>query len=45
MRHANKSKTILFRSGEGSGKIIRNPYLSAHHHQKLIGSSDWYAKS
>jgi len=30
---------ILFRNGQGSGKVIRNPYPLPVHHQKLISSS------
>jgi len=35
----------LFCNGEGSRKVISNPYLKADHCQKLISSSIWSAKS
>ena len=35
-RHANP----VFRNGEGSGKVIWNPYPGPDQHQKLIRSSD-----
>jgi len=37
---ANKSQNLLFRNDEVSEKLIRNLYLEADHHQKLIHSSD-----
>jgi len=30
-----------FRNGEGSGKVIQNPYAGPYHHQKLISFCDW----
>jgi len=30
-----------FHNGEGSGKVIGNPYPGPDHHQKLISSSNW----
>jgi len=41
-RNANTSpKNLLFRNGEGSGKVMRNPYQRSEHHQKLTSSSGW----
>jgi len=37
MKNANKSPKILyplFRNGNGSGKVIRNPYPGPNHRQK-----------
>jgi len=36
---------LLFRNGEGSGKVIRNRYPGPDHQQNLISSSDWKAQS
>ena len=44
VRNANKSPKFLFCNGDGSGKLIRNPYPGTDHHQKLISSSDWQAQ-
>jgi len=35
----------LFCSGEGSGKVIWNPYPGPDHHQKLISSFDPIGRS
>ena len=41
-RHfAECRENLIFRNGEGSGNVIRNPYPGPDHHQKLISSSDW----
>jgi len=40
----NLLKSPIPRNGEGSGKVIWNPYPEQDHHQKLISSSDWQAQ-
>jgi len=43
MRNANKSLKMFYSAtfGEGSGKVIQNPYLGLDHHQRLINSFYW----
>ena len=43
MRNGNKSTKMLYTAnGEGSGKMIWNPYLGPDYHKKLLSSSDWW---
>jgi len=39
MRNANKSPKI--RNGEGSGKVILDPFPGPEHRQQLTSSCEW----
>jgi len=45
MKNANRCLKMPVCNGEGSGKVIWNPYLGSDHRKKLIDSSDWLAQS